>query len=271
MKYLYVSDLDGTLLRSDATLSDESAGILSRLVENGLLFTYATARSFITASKVTKNLTVSIPAIVYNGAFIVDSRTGKILNKNTFGECAGDILSDLISAGIYPIVYSMIDDIEKFSYLKGRETEGLSRFLKTRKGDVRERPVSDESRLFDGDIFYFTCIGDHDLLSPFHDKFLPLYNTVFHDDIYTKDTWLEIMPKNASKANAVTMLKKIINADKIISFGDGLNDLDLFSISDECYAVENAHDDLKRKAMQVIGANDDDSVAKWLSVHSLYA
>jgi hydroxymethylpyrimidine pyrophosphatase-like HAD family hydrolase len=54
------------------------------------------------------------------------------------------------------------------------------------------------------------------------------------------------------------------NAKRIVSFGDGLNDLDLFSISDECYAVENAHEDLKKKATEVIGKNDEDAVTLWL-------
>ena len=38
----------------------------------------------------------------------------------------------------------------------------------------------------------------------------------------------------------------------------------LFEVSDECYAVENAVEPLKRVADDVIGSNDDDSVAKWL-------
>lgn len=256
-------------MRSDASLSGESARILSRLVEHGLLFTYATARSFITASKVTKNLAVSVPAIVYNGTFIVDSLTGRILLRNTFGKCAENILSDLISVGIYPIVYSMIDGTEKFSYLTHGVSDGILRFLKTRRGDIRERPVSDEARLFDGDIFYFTCIGNHNTLSPFYEKYKSHHNTVFHKDIYTGDTWLEIMPKTASKANAVQSVKEMLNADRIVSFGDGLNDLDLFGMSDECYAVENAHEDLKKKATHVIGRNDDDAVAKWLSDHAV--
>ncbi len=268
MKPLYVSDLDGTLLTSDAALSFESARILSELVKKGILFTYATARSFITASKVTKNLSVSIPAIVYNGAFIVDHLTGEILVRNTFGNDAQAILSSLMSAGVFPIVYSMIEGRERFSYLKGKTTEGIDRFLNTRKGDKRMRTVTDEKKLFDGDIFYFTCIDSETTLAPFFDQFHTAFNAVFHKDIYTRDPWLEIMPKAASKANAVKTLKDMVGADKIIAFGDGLNDLELFQIADECYAVQNAHDLLKRNATAVIGRNDEDAVPKWLSEHT---
>ena len=39
----------------------------------------------------------------------------------------------------------------------------------------------------------------------------------------------------------------------------------LVSIADECYAVENAVPELKEIATAVIGANDSDGVAKWIS------
>ena len=56
MKTLYVSDLDGTLLRSDETISTYSAETLNALTKKGMLFSYATARSYHTARKVTKGL-----------------------------------------------------------------------------------------------------------------------------------------------------------------------------------------------------------------------
>lgn len=47
-------------------------------------------------------------------------------------------------------------------------------------------------------------------------------------------------------------------------FGDGKNDMDMFEIADECYAVENAVPELKAMATAVIGGNDSDGVARWL-------
>ncbi|MBP5191967.1 MAG: HAD hydrolase family protein, partial [Eubacterium sp.] len=46
MKTLYVTDLDGTLMRNDMKISDESVRILNQLIDKGVLITYATARSF---------------------------------------------------------------------------------------------------------------------------------------------------------------------------------------------------------------------------------
>ena len=61
MKTLYVSDLDGTLLRSDETISEYTAQTINRLTTEGMLFSYATARSYHTAKKVTKGLEAKIP------------------------------------------------------------------------------------------------------------------------------------------------------------------------------------------------------------------
>ncbi len=50
----------------------------------------------------------------------------------------------------------------------------------------------------------------------------------------------------------------------IVAFGDGKNDIEMFEIADESYAVENAIDELKAIATGIIESNDSDGVAKWL-------
>ena len=80
-KTLYVSDLDGTLLKSNESLSGYTCSVINLLVKRGVDFTYATARSLITAKKVTGGLDTSIPVIVYNGAFIMESDTGKMIHN----------------------------------------------------------------------------------------------------------------------------------------------------------------------------------------------
>ena len=54
---------------------------------------------------------------------------------------------------------------------------------------------------------------------------------------------------------------------KVVSFGDAVNDIAMFQISDECDAVENARDELKHHATAVIGDHDEDAVALWLKAH----
>lgn len=57
----------------------------------------------------------------------------------------------------------------------------------------------------------------------------------FQKDTYTGDQWLEIMPITASKSNAVKQLQKLLECEKVISFGDGKNDIDMFKMSDRSY------------------------------------
>jgi Cof subfamily protein (haloacid dehalogenase superfamily) len=265
MKTLYVSDLDGTLLRSDIATSEYTNATINRLVENGMLFSYATARSHVTASKVTRGLNAKFPLIVYNGAFIIDNATGKILLSNYFGDNGKSLLDDLISHGIFPIVYAYIDGTEKFSYVEDMCSRGMKAFLSTRQGDPRRNPVKNPEDLYKGNIFYITCIDEADILAPFNRRYSSIYHTVYQCDIYSGEQWLEFMPPNASKANAIRRLMALLECDRLVVFGDGKNDIDMFNLADESYAVKNAVEELKAIATGIIGSNDEDAVAKWLS------
>ncbi|MBR2949143.1 MAG: HAD family hydrolase [Lachnospiraceae bacterium] len=264
MKTLYVTDLDGTLLRSDQTISAYTNETINRLVEQGMLFSYATARSYITARKVAGELRAQIPLIVYNGTFIIDNVSGKLLHGHFFGEQAKEILDDLIAHGIFPIVYAYIDGVEKFSYLESAVTPGMQAFLDTRQGDIRRTAVREAADLYRGDIFYFTCIDETDKLEPMLHKYRDQHHCIYAPDIYSGKQWLEITPAGVSKANAIRRLQKLLGCDRVVVFGDGKNDMDMFEMADECYAVENAAEELKAIATGVIGKNDEDAVAQWL-------
>ena len=75
------------------------------------------------------------------------------------------------------------------------------------------------------------------------------------------------MPLEASKSNAIRQLQSMLDCEKLIVFGDGKNDIDMFQMADERYAVANAHDDLKEYATEIILSNDEDGVARWLEEH----
>jgi len=264
MSTLYVSDLDGTLLRSDERTSEYTNQVINTLAEKGVLFSYATARSYITAKKVTKGMNAKIPLIVYNGAFVIDNVTEEILLANYFDGSVQDVLEDLFEREVYPIVYARIDGVEKFSFVPVLCTKGMNKFLESRAGDIRTRAVDILVELKKGDIFYITCIDTTEKLEPLYEKYKEMYHCVYQKDIYTGEQWLEIMPKEATKSNAIKQLRKQLNCDKLVAFGDGKNDIDMFECADEAYAVENAHEDLKKYATGIIKANDEDGVAKWL-------
>ena len=262
---LYVSDLDGTLLRSDQRTSDYTNSVINRLTEQGMIFSYATARSYHTARRVTAGLNAEIPLIVYNGAFVIDNLTGAHLLENYFDETADRLLDDLNAHEIYPIVYSFTDGAEKFSFELA--TDGMRFFLDSRKGDIRRNAVASADGLKAGRKFYITCIDVPEKLRPFYDKYRNQYHCVYQRDLYSGAQWLEIMPQAASKSNAVRQLKALLQCDRVTAFGDGRNDIDLFQLADESYAVQNADEELKKYASAVIPSNDEDGVARWLAAH----
>ena len=266
-KILYVTDLDGTLLNKNDRINPKSIDIINELVEKGMMFTYATARSLVSASVVTAGLSTKIPVIAYNGAFIFQPATGEILSQERFSKEEMDYVADVLNEhDISTLVYSYIQGIEKVSWVTERENEGIKRYLSLRKGDRRLRPVEGQEELYQGDIFYFTCIGDKDELQPIYDIFSRdvRYRCTIQQELYRPEYFCEIMPVGATKAHAIRKLKKIWECDKVISFGDAINDIPMFEISDESYAVENAVDELKAVATGIIGSNEDDGVANWL-------
>lgn len=266
---LYISDLDGTLMKSDQTISAFTADTINRLVKQGLHFSYATARSILTASKITENITAEIPVIVYNGSFIQDSKTHEILYSRFFDKASADlILRQLLSSGVYPIVYSHTGGREKFYYCRDRQNSGISAFLSERRNDVRNTPVASAAQLPTDGCFYFTCIDSEEKLYPLYRHFKEDFYCVYQKDIYSGEQWLEIMPAQTSKANAVLHLARLLGCTRIVCFGDGKNDIPMFRIADECYAVANADPELKAIATGIIPGNNEDGVAKWLLTHA---
>ncbi len=267
MPTLYLSDLDGTLLRSDQRTSAYTNETINQLVSKGMVFSYATARSFHTARKVTSGLNARIPLIVYNGAFIIDNATQALLLCNLFSaQAAEEILNDLVAADVSPIVYCL-DDRERFVYNAHRINRDTMEFVASRKGDPRDTPVDADVLLHRRGTFYFTCIDTFEKLNPLFTRYKDLFTCVFSMDIYSGAQWLEIMPRAATKAHAARQLAKLLGCERIVSFGDAVNDISLFDASDECYAVANAAEALKSRATGVISCNDEDGVAHWLSDH----
>ncbi|MBR6874239.1 MAG: HAD family hydrolase [Ruminococcus sp.] len=265
MKTLYLSDLDGTLLRSDLTLSDYTCRVIGEITGNEIPFAFATARSRTTALKVTGGLTVPLPIIAYNGAFIVDTQTGEILHKTTFTpEQAEEIYSACRQQGLSPIVYRLVEGRERFSYDDTSVNRLTRDFIDSRGEDPRKDPLTGDSDILNGEAFYFNCIAQEAELRTAYEQLRGKYEALYYDDIYSGERWLEIMPKGATKASAGLILKDMLGCGRIVAFGDTVNDIPLFEIADERYAVANGDDRLKALADEIIPANDEDGVAKKL-------
>lgn len=271
-KTLYISDLDGTLLTPEVCLSPFTAETLQRLIGEGMLFSYATARSFATASKVTAALEkFDQPVIVYNGEAIVRASDGCVLDAVYFSPEDVQWIQKVLQAhDIHPMVYSRDTEhstSEQVSYVSNDLTCGMQYYLETRKGDERLRVVSPEM-LYQGQIYYFTAIVDHreDCEAAYAQLAAKDHFTVLLEkDVYSNAFYFEIMPKTATKADAVQRLASLYGCTRIVCFGDGVNDCSMFRIADAGYAVENASEVLKAEATEIIASNKEDGVAHKLS------
>ena len=272
MKTLFVTDLDGTLLTKDERVSEYSRERLNRMIERGLLFTYATARSFDSARRATLGLDVNIPVVLYNGGLIFNPKTGETLNAVLFGDDEkGYVYRVLRNYNIQPFVFGVTPDRsrERMSWIAESESPGMQRYLMRRRGDTRAVSVHSEGELLDGAVFYFKCIGPREMLeSAWNDlKLDTRFICIYHQETYQSDFWLEISPREATKAKGVQKLKSLLGCERVVCFGDTSNDSDMFDVCDEKYAVMNADEWLKQKSTGVIGYCEEDGVAKWLEEH----
>ncbi|MBQ7828125.1 MAG: HAD family phosphatase [Clostridia bacterium] len=268
-KILYITDLDGTLLRNDATVSEYTKSIIKKVENKGIYFTYATARAYTSASAIMKDITPTIPAVVYNGTFIVSATTGNRIAVEHMTREESDYVLDVFAGhGISPIVYSIIDGVEKYSYCYEELPEASKIFLDARRGDARENPTTPD-KLGLGQVFHFSSLGDGDKLAAIQRILKKDFPAELFLDRYFHEMFLEIHPKGATKAEGVQKLKDVLGCDSIVCFGDGTNDIPMFRIADECYAVANAEPALKEIATAVIGENESDGVAKWMEENLL--
>ena len=268
-KVLYVSDLDGTLMRNDLSISGFTVETINRLVNEGMAFTYATARSIESAGRITKDLHLTLPVITRNGAVLADNNTGRYLEKAVFTDSEVRSLKEMIpelpECGF--VSCFMEDDHMIKAYLPGRHTSGFQDYLDYYKDDPVTVVASDLEGLFTGIPGYVTLIGDKDYIEPIYERVRVYtgWECIFQKDIYRDEYWLEICPQNSTKAKTVLKLKKEFGFEKVVVFGDSLNDLPMFRIADESYAVANAIEELRSVATGVIGSNEEDAVAVCLN------
>lgn len=267
---LYISDLDGTLLTSNRELSNYSKDTLNRLIDSGVHFSVATARSSATALKILEDLNIKVPVILMNGVVIYDITHGRYLKLETIPtETAKAIINIFKNHDISGFMYT-ISNKEQITYYENLCTQPLKNFHDervTKYGKVFERVESFIDKAIDSNIIYFSFMDFYERLYLMYSE-LKKYReieTLMYKDVYNENIWfLEIHSKNASKYNAVKYLRDKLNYKKIIGFGDNLNDLPLLKACDEFYAVSNAVEELKIKADGIIEDNNSDGVVKFI-------
>lgn len=274
MKTLYISDLDGTLLSPNVTLTKRTVRILNDLMSQGLLFTVATARSIASVKYILRDLELTLPIILMNGVCIYDPVNKDYIKVESFSrEDVSALISMIEENHLKGFLYT-VNGGQLATYYEELSNKALKDFhdervIKYNKSFIK---VDNFSSLVDEPIIYFTLMDYKENLEQLNEmvKALPNINSVFYKDNYSKNMWyLEIFSIKSSKYHAVKFLRSHLSIDTIIGFGDNQNDMPLFDACDKSYAVENAISELKLRADGVIGRNTEDAVTIWLNNNGL--
>jgi Cof subfamily protein (haloacid dehalogenase superfamily) len=272
MKTLYISDLDGTLLNSDAELSDYTEKVLNYLIDKGIHFSIATARTAATTLHILEGVNLRIPIVLNNGVLTYDPYHKRYIKKEILSDITvAKIIHAMREAKQTGLMYTLRED-KMHTYYETLENPAIRSFVdeRVKKYNKVFKQVADFSSVAESvaeDSIYFCFMDEQEGIERMYSLIANIEDIEIEKylDIYSDYLWyLEIFSDTASKYNAVRFLREYGGYDRIIGFGDNLNDIPLFRACDECYAVANAKDELKEIATAVIEGNDNEGVAKWL-------
>lgn len=269
-KILYISDLDGTLLNKNCEISPKTAEILNKLIdEKSINFSVATARTSETVPTLTRKIHINTPVIVMNGVATYDIANKQFVNIELLPKDALEkFLTVIKNFGSWGFLYTIKNNALE-TFFVNCDTPNALEFMKERKEKFGKKftQVCDFSKCKNLDCVYFSVSHKEEFLRPIYEQIKVISGLCveFYRDVYNTGFWyLEVCSHTASKYNALLRLKEKYGFEKVISFGDNLNDLPLFGASDECYAVENAKDEVKAHATGIIGSNNNDGVAEFI-------
>ena len=271
IKTLYLSDLDGTLLDSNAELSAFSIQKLNKLIADGVNFSVATARTIATVAHILGDVKLHLPVILMNGVLVYDFESSSYIRKCTIpSEIVAKVLVALKSANSTAMLYKIQND-QQMTYFESSRNEHLGIFIAERQKRYQKdfcEVCFDDITL--DDTIYFTLLDTRENLLPVYEalKDIDGLRMEMYLDIYSDTLWyLEIFSAKASKKTAALYLKEQLDVETMVGFGDNLNDLPLFEACDFCCAVANARDELKAVADVIIDENNDDGVVRWIESH----
>jgi Cof subfamily protein (haloacid dehalogenase superfamily) len=270
---LYVSDLDGTLLAGNAKLSDFARANLKRLLEAGLNFTVASARAINEIRPVLGDLPITLPVIAINGAYLSDYKTGKHLVINHMENTVAQAIFEMVRRkNLWPFVctFNGYEDCLYYQALIHPAMHWYCRAL-TELGDIRLRETANLAGVFNESIISLAVMGDKEPVGEIS-KILAeefpgrLENFYFENPYSPGYWWLTIHDKKACKSIALKELMEItgFQREQLTVFGDHINDIRMFELAGHAVAVENAEEEVKIAADEIIGTNDNDSVVKYL-------
>lgn len=268
---LYVSDLDGTLLNSKSQLSDNTVECLNKLIsEHDINFTIATARTPATVTSLMQRVNTRLPYIIMAGAAFWDNARHEYSSVRVIDSSIISSLLDIFSDSyINPFIYRCHGNCiyaHHIPHLTDNEQEFISeRQIPSLKQMVYDEVLTANDK--DGAMLVMS-MGDYVELRRVADEIdrrrISCTYMCYHDIFDQSQGFLEIYAQGTTKAAAIKQMAKDINANRIVVFGDNLNDIPMMKIANCSVAVGNAFEEVKQFATEVTLTNNEDAVVRWI-------
>jgi Cof subfamily protein (haloacid dehalogenase superfamily) len=269
-----VCDLDGTLLRSDATLSGFARDGLNRLINAGVHMTVASGRSLQAMRALLNGVELGLPVIGLNGALISELDTGRhLLIRALESTPARASVAILAAHGASPLITSWDGTQDRVHHVKTMNAASDWWVAEKREyGDPRLRLSEDlEGVAGQEDVVLITGFvpdqAAERLLEQLRAELAGAAIIHAGQHIYcTGWTEFQIQHPQADKGHAVPHLLELtgLRGSTVLACGDHLNDLGMFAAADESIAPANAHASVLAAATAAAASNDEDGVIHWL-------
>ncbi len=264
MYKLAVFDLDGTLLKSDYSLSELHKKAVTELKNKGVKVVLASGRPNELMKEYVKELRLDTPVVSCNGSVIYNHETKETLYSKA--------IPKQIVTKIYQ--YAKDNEIDLLLYGTGFIASNFNeryRFFTKRN---QELPVDvqgnfilvdgQEEEILSSDINKILFIEkDRETYFNLLDE-LSLYDSI--SVTRSKEEFIDIGPLDISKGEAVKKLALYYNltSTQIIAFGDQYNDVPMLQYAGLGVAMGNAIEDVKKEANDVALSNQEDGIYHYL-------
>jgi len=264
---LVITDMDGTLLHSDKSVSEFTLETIKRIREKGIDFTVCTGRSYAWLGDYVQHLGINCPLIGSNGCEIVHGGTGDRLYTVSLGfENAAKAIGYCIDHGLdffceTPngwIIPHYISNMDPFpGFYPDLPLNGFSLDKTIR---VKEKSQLEALTVFKV-VVWITYGNEGELMRELVSQMTGVELIHSARDIY------EILPENNNKGKSFLKLCDIMGIDpsECCALGDFDNDLPMLSAAGISVAVANAPSRIKDAVDYVTTTNNEDGVAKALN------
>ncbi|WP_211192601.1 Cof-type HAD-IIB family hydrolase [Actinoplanes sp. TBRC 11911] len=254
---LVATDIDGTLIREDGTLSKRTLDVIAELP---VPLVVVTGRPVRWLTQLYDQMAEPVPAVCANGAVVYDPDTDEILRAAPLDV---DLLSD--------VVKRLRDAVPDISLAV--EVEDGRAFRYEAAWPVRWEPEHDLARVLTSPEELLSAPAVKLLArSASHapDEFFELVSGTLGDAAEptrsSSSALVEISASGVTKAAGLAWLceHEGIEAAEVIAFGDMPNDIPMLTWAGRSVAMGNAHPAVKAVADEVTRTNDEDGVARYL-------